>query len=373
MLLAASVKRFVLSAAFLAWALGAGGFVATANDEWNQTVEAAKKEGKVVVAIPASAKLRTQMHSAFAERFPGIELELVSGRGSKLAKRISDELEAGVRYFDVYVGGSSSLHKGLTVPGYTAVLADYMILDEVKDPKRWWAGHVYVDNANKYGYAFNAYQSKNFWYNTELLDPSKLNSFDDLLDPELKGRIGFYDPRRPGAGDSTWSFLWSVKGKEYLEKLLAQEPLIIGNQRALAEALAKGKVALTIGLTYYSFRPFVEAGLPVAPLPKEFEEGTYISGGSGNLAVLKDPPHPNATKVFVNWMLGPEGQQIFTNAMGQPSRRFDVDTSAAAEIGYLPAKDAIAVEQYDKLQNQSEDKLTNVRAPASKLAKEMIR
>lgn len=353
--------------------LGLGSSVFAAQDEWAKTVAAAKKEGKVVVAIPPSATLRKEMQKKFTERFPGIELEVVPSRGSKAVKRIGDERKAGVRYFDVYVGGSSSLFRGLVKPGYADVVEDYMILDEVKDPKRWFAGHVYVDNAKKYGYTFNGYQSKNFWYNTELLDPSGLVSFDDLLDPKLKGKIGFYDPRKPGAGSSTWSYLWTIKGEDYLRKLLAQEPLIIRSQRALAEALAKGKVSLTIGLTYYAFRPFVDAGLPIKPLPKHFKEGTYVTGGSGNLAVLKDPPHPNATKVFVNWMLGPEGQQIFTNAMGQPSRRLDVDTSGAAKIGYFPAKEFLTVEEFHKYENQTEDKLKNIRIPARKLAKKMVK
>jgi len=361
MVLQRVVRRAVLFAIWTMFASSVGPGAFAAQDEWAKTVEAAKKEGKVVVAIPPSAKLRKQMQKKFTERFPGIELEVVSSRGSKAVKRIGDERKAGVRYFDVYVGGSSSLFTGLVKPGYADAVEDYMILDEVKDPKRWFAGHVYVDNAKKYGYTFNGYQSKNFWYNTELLDPSGLVAFDDLLDP------------KPGGGGSTWSYLWTVKGEDYLKKLLAQEPLIIGNQRALAEALAKGKVSLTIGMTYYSFRPFLEAGLPVKPLPKPFKEGTYVSGGSGNLAVLKDPPHPNATKVFVNWMLGPEGQQVFTSAMGQPSRRLDVDTSVALKIGYIPAKDALTVEEFRKYENQSEDKIKNIRIPARKLAKKMIK
>lgn len=366
-----SESVFLISAIGLL--LGLGSSLLAAEDEWAKTLAAARQEGKVVVATPPSAKLRKAMQKAFSERFPGIELEVVPGRGSKAVKRIGDERKAGIRYFDAYVGGSSSLATGLVKPGYADVVEDYMILANVKDPKQWFAGHVYVDNAKKYGYAFNGYQSKNFWYNTELLDPAGLDSFDDLLDPKFKGKMGFYDPRKPGAGGSTWSYLWDVKGEDYLKKLLAQEPLIVGNQRSLAEALSKGKLLLTIGLTYYSYRPFVDAGLPVKPLPKPFKEGTYVTGGSGNLAVLKDPPHPNATKVFVNWLLGPEGQKIFTDAMGQPTRRLDVDTSKAEKIGYLPAKDSLTVEQFYEYENQSEDKLKNIRIPARKLAKKMLK
>lgn len=373
MVLKCLVKKGVLFLSALGLLLVVGSGVHGAEDEWAKTVEAAKKEGKVVVAIPPSAKLRQNMQAKFTERFPGIELEVVPSRGSKIVRRIGDERKAGVRYFDVYVGGSGSLFRGLVKPGYADVVEDYMILDEVKDPKRWFAGHVYLDNAKKYGYSFNGFQSKNFWYNTELLDPSGFVSYDDLLDPKLKGKMGFYDPRKPGAGGVTWSYLWKVKGEDYLKKLMAQEPLIVSNQRSLAEALAKGKVQLTIGLTYYSFRPFLDVGLPVKPLPKAFKEGTYVSAGSGNLAVIKDPPHPNATKVFVNWMLGPEGQQVFTSSMGQPSRRLDVDTSKTAKIGYIPAKDALTVEEFYNYENQSEDKLEKIRRPARKVAKKLVK
>ena len=98
-----------------------------------------------------------------------------------------------------------------------------------------------------------------------------------------------------------------------------------------------------------------------------------ISGGSGNLAIIKKPPHPNATRVFVNWLLGKEGQEVFTNAMGQPTRRLDVDTSFALKIGYLAAKDGISVEDYKKFENQSEEKLLKVRIPARKFAKKLLK
>jgi ABC-type Fe3+ transport system substrate-binding protein len=158
------------------------------------------------------------------------------------------------------------------------------------------------------------------------VDPKELRSFDDLLDPKWKGKIGFYDPRRPGAGSATWSFMWDIKGVKYLKRLLEQDIQVTRNRRVLAESLAKGKLSIIIGLTYYSFRQFVTAGLPIKPLPT-FKEGTYISGGSGNLAIIKNPPHPNAAKVFVNWLLGKEGQEVFTNAMGQPTRRLGGFTS----------------------------------------------
>ena len=81
------------------------------------------------------------------------------------------------------------------------------------------------------------------------------------------------------------------------------------DRRQLADGLAKGKIALTIGLTYYTFLPFIKAGLPVKTLP-DVKEGTYASCGSSALSVVKSSPHPNATKVFTNPLLGKEARSF---------------------------------------------------------------
>ena len=59
----------------------------------------------------------------------------------------------------------------------------------------------------------------------------------------------------------------------------------------LAEILAKGNVAIVLGLSYYSYAPFIKAGLPVARLPVP-KEGLYVAGGSGHLVALKMRPIP---------------------------------------------------------------------------------
>jgi iron(III) transport system substrate-binding protein len=143
-----------------------------------------------------------------------------------------------------------------------------------------------------------------------------VRSYDDLLNAKWKGKIGILDPRSPGAGTATWAFFLKTKGEDYLRKLGAQEMFLSRDQRQLADSLAKGKIALTIGLTYYTFLPFIKAGLPVKPLP-DMKEGTYTSCGSSALSVVKGSPHPNAAKVFVNWLLGKEGQELYGKAMGR--------------------------------------------------------
>jgi iron(III) transport system substrate-binding protein len=340
---------------------------AFSQSEWERTVAAAKREGTVVVSIPTSAELRQQMEAAFHKRFEGIKLELVATRGSTGITRIVEEKRAGLHYFDLHIGGTSSIVTGLLRAEILEPVLPWMILPEVRDPKNWWAGHVWADNAQRFIYVFLGYMTETIWYNSDLAKPEEVTSYDDLLQPKWKGKVVILDPRTQGSGESMWAFLWRIKGEGYLRKLAAQEMIVGRNLRQLAETVARGKASLSIGVSYYSYQPFIKAGLPIKTLPVP-KEGIYASSGSGNLAILRNAPHPNATKVFVNWLLSKEGQTIFTNAMGQPTRRFDVDTQWTREIGHIAGKEILTPARFHELQNQSEEVVVKFREPASNLA-----
>ena len=338
--------------------------------EWEKIVELAKKEGKVVVSLPASTELRAAIERTFEKRY-GIDVEPLVGRASAVVRKMVDESKAGVRYVDVHMGGSESVITGMLPEGILEPIEPLMLLPEVKDPKQWWAGHVWVDNAKRFVYSTLAYQTENLWINSQMMKADEVRSFDDLLDERLKDRIGMLDPRTAGSGASTWSYLREIKGEDYLKRLVGQKLALSRDQRVLAEILAKGKLALVVGLTYYSYAPFVKAGLPVAPLPTP-KEGVYVSGGSGHLVVLKNAPHPNAARLFVNWFLSREGQEVYTRAMHQATRRMDVDVKWLREVGVTAAKDALTVDQYYKRENQSEDKINRLREPAAALARKLL-
>ena len=338
--------------------------------EWDRTVELAKKEGKVVVSIPASNELRAAVENYFEKRY-GIDVEPVVGRASTLVRKMIDEAKAGVRYMDLHMGGSESIVTGLLPEAVLDPVEPYMVLPEVKDPKQWWGGHIWIDNTKRFIYGSSAHQTVSLWFNSQLMKANEVRSFDDLLDEKLKGKIGFLDPRTPGSGASMGSYLREIKGEDYLRRLVGQKLALSRDQRVLAELLAKGQLALAIGLTYYSYAPFVKAGLPVEPLavPKE---GLYVSGGSGHLVVLKNAAHPNASKIFVNWFLSREGQEVYTRAMHQATRRLDVDTKFLRDFGVLPVKDNLNIEQYYKRENQSEEKINRLREPAAALARKLL-
>ena len=115
----------------------------------------------------------------------------------------------------------------------------------------------------------------------------------------------------------------------------------------------------------------MKAGLPIKPAPIT-KEGLPASNAFGVLGVIKDPPHVNATKVFVNWFLGREGQDWYSRIMQNGTRRLDVNTKWLKDLGISAAKDALTVQEYHRVRNHLEDKYINVRVPAGKFAETIL-
>ncbi len=338
--------------------------------DWDKIVEAAKKEGKVVASSPPSSELRKGMEIAFTRRY-GIGVEFVPARGGAIVQRMVSEAKSGVHYFDLHIGGTESVVSAMLPENILEPVEPFFILPEVKDPKQWWGGHIWVDNAKRYIYNFVAYQTVSLWSNPNEYKPAEFDSFDDLLNPKLRGRIGISDPRTPGSGSSMWSHMNYIKGEEYLKKFVGQKLFVTRDLRLLAENLAKGKIAVTSGIGYSEFQPFIKANLPVTPLPVP-KEGLYASGGYGHLVILKNQPHPNATRVFVNWLLGRDGQEIFARGMGVGTRRLEIDTKWLKEYGVIAAKDGLTIEQFYKMENQSEEKVYKIREPGAAVARKLL-
>lgn len=338
--------------------------------EWERVQAAARKEGKLVVAVPPDSALRRTLEPMFKRRY-GIELELVLGRGALIAGRIADEYRAGVRYFDLFFTTVDNMAERLMPMGAIEAYEPAWILPEVKDPKNWWGGHIWNDKAKRYAYSASAYMLDNVWYNADLVKPDEVRSFDDLLNPKWKGKIGFLDPRLGGAGVGIWGFLWANKGEEFLKKLVQQQQLVISEDRIQAESLARGKLAIAIGPTHYRFAQFIKAGInlkPFAPL----KEGSYAAVGVGAPVLIKNSPSPNAAKVFINWFMSKEGQDVWGRVHGHATRRVDVETRSMEQIGVRAAKDFLTIQEFHKYENQSEEKVQTVRAPSREFARKVL-
>ena len=363
------VLIFALALSLVTSAFGTDAF---AQEDWAKIVEAAKQEGKVVAGGPPTAVLRKQYKDTFEKRF-GIELELISAPGPRNANRAIAEFKAGVGYFDVLHGGSGTLEP-LLYGEMLAPFPDQMILPEVKDPKQWWGGHLWEDNikTNRYIYSFIADFSTPPYYNADIVKAEELSSYDDLLDPKWRGKIGFFEPRVPSAGQGLWAFLMKVKGKDYLKKLADQKLFISRDGKQLADALAKGNIVVALGMSQRFIDPFTKAGINLKQL-KTIKEGIGGSNGFGTVAVMKNAPHKNAAKVYVNWLLTKEGQDLYGRALTQGTRRLDVDTKWLEKFDSEAAKDKMTPEEFEKIRFYGEDIIKNWRNPGGKYAKEILK
>ena len=93
------------------------------------------------------------------------------------------------------------------------------------------------------------------------------------------------------------------------------------------------------------------------------------SSGGYAIGILKNAPHPNAAKVFVNWLLSKEGQEVWGQAMHDGTRRVDVDTKWLAQHDVVAAKDDLTVQEYHKFRNHLEDYCVKVEGRRRNLAK----
>jgi len=119
----------------------------TRTSEWNKLREAAKKEGKIVIAIPPAAELRKEMEIAVKQKL-GLEAEFVPNPGPRNASRIAAEQKAGVRYFDALIVGTGTA-VGLAHGGMLEPIEPFLTLPEVKDPKKWWGGHIWEQSKHQ--------------------------------------------------------------------------------------------------------------------------------------------------------------------------------------------------------------------------------
>ena len=102
-------------------------------------------------------------------------------------------------------------------------------------------------------------------------------------------------------------------------------------------------------------------------------EGLPASNGFGIVGIIKNPPHPNGVKLFVNWLLSKEEQDFYGKVMRASTRRLDVDTKWLVEYGTQAAKDVLTLEEYNRVRNHLEDKYTKVRVPGANFAEQILK
>ncbi len=292
--------------------------------DWEKTLDAAKKEGKVHIYSVASSAVRVALSKAFAAKY-GITLEFVTARGSELVEKLSAERRANIYLADLYIGGSTTPTTEFKPKGFLDPLKPLLVLPEVTDSKAWYGGGLYFgDKERKYIACPILTASNNYLsVNTASVKPGEVKSYKDLLNPKWKGKIIINDPTIAGAG-SRWfaTVADQFTGLEYMRDLVKQEPVLTRDQRLQVETLARGKYAIAIGVQPDLQAEFVKLGAPIKTVIPE--EGAWLGGGPGLISYFNRAPHPNAAKIFVNWFLSKEGQTLYSKTAQAESARLDV-------------------------------------------------
>lgn len=304
-------------------------YAAGEKDEWAKAVSAAKKEGNVVVFGPPGRNRRKALVGAFQQDFPEIKVKYLAGSGRKTSPRLLAERKAGKFTADIHIGGTTTIVKLLKPAGALDPIQPNLILSEVTDPSRWFKNKLwYSDFEEKYNFMFQGSVSSLIAYNTKLVDSKEITSYKDLLKPKWKGKIISADVRRPGPGGGQSRFLYATKdlGPEFLKKLFSETEITLSlDRRQIVDWLAQGKFALNIFASSIHVERAVDQGLPVGIILQEnLKEGAPMTAGWGTVVVLNRAPHPNAAKVYLNWLLSRKGQMAWQKFAGAASLRTDI-------------------------------------------------
>ncbi len=301
--------------------------------EWEKSLAAAKRDGEVRLWGDQEIT-HPDIIAAFTKQYPFIKAVTVTGRVGDLMPRIIAERRAGRFLADLYSGGLGGrafydfMRSGVLDP-----LKPALILPEVTDGSKWLNGeHHYADDEKQFVFMYEgSVAGVGLHYNTTVVELKEFKSYWDLLKPKWRGKILLFE--RPGTGSpSIVRFYHNPQlGPDFLRRLLTEMDLVLSqDRRQSSDWLASGKYPICIdcGDTDRAKKQ----GLPVDEFPHENlkEAGNEIStSGNSGLALINNAPHPNAARIFINWFLSREGQNVWQDAMNikvnEPSDSMRVD------------------------------------------------
>ena len=287
-------------------------------EDWNKTLAEAKREGQVNVYLSYDVLL-----PHFQKEYPEIKAVAVVGRGNDLTQRLISERRAEKYLADVISTGprnSDFYHAKIYDP-----LRPALILPEVLDQSKWWMGkHLYADPNQELALIYlGVIQGGSVSYNTKLVNATEFKSLWDILNPRWKGKIEARDIRTPGPGSGAMRFFYHNPqlGPNFVRRLFAEmDVTLFRDFRQGADGLASGKFAICIGCV--EIADLQQKGLPVGNLGV-MKGGAGIVSNSGTVGLVNRAPHPNAAKVFINWLLSRKGQIALQNELANTDDAVD--------------------------------------------------
>ena len=293
--------------------------------EWDRIMSGARKEGSVIVFSSAGPELRANLAPTLESKY-GIQMTLITARGGEISERLVRERRSGIFLADIYLGGATTSITSLKPAKVFDPIEPQIILPEVLDPKAWYkeGGIPFIDK-ERYILQTNATPIGILVINLDYTKPEDIKSYRDLLNPRFKGKIVLNDPTVAGAGGKFFGLVGSkIMGFDFMKELANQEPEINRDERLQTEWLARGKVLVLIGPASGIVTEFQKAGIPLRfHTPSE---GSYLASGYGTMSLINQATHPNAARLFINWVLTREGSTLLSKSFGFQSARIDVPT-----------------------------------------------
>jgi iron(III) transport system substrate-binding protein len=297
----------LLACVLASWANASAADEAKSENDWWRVVEAAKKEGQLTIYISGYEAVLP----FFEKEFPEIKLTAVTARGNQLGQRLLSERRAEKHLADVVSSGANPNYQVFYPAKALAPIRAALILPEVVDQTKWYLNkHQYSDPESQY--VFNYIGSATYGavnYNSKLVDSKEFKSYWDLLNPKWKGKIEVRDIREagPGAGNTRFFYYHSELGPPFIRKLFGEmDATLFRDFRQGPDWLATGKFSICF---FCDVDVLKQQGLPVDTFgPRVFKEGGGLVQQFGTLSLVDRAPHPNAAKVFINWLLSRRGQ-----------------------------------------------------------------
>jgi iron(III) transport system substrate-binding protein len=283
---------------FLIWTAAAVG------QTHEQLIAGAKKEGKLVVYASATAPQLQMYFAVFNKRYPFIKTEYFRTGKQKLVSKILFEEQAKQRIADVIhtsVIETNILKRRGVLSKYVPLEAS-VLPSQYKDPEGFWT---------------SAYASGTLLgYNSKQVKRAEVpKNYDELLNPRWKNSIAI------DSNKIEWfAMLLKLKGRAYMEKLAALNPTVRDGNTLVLQLLAAGEFPVSAGVYEYSIEDLKTKGAPVDWIGLE-PVITYTVASS----LPAQPNNPNSAKLFIEWLLSKEGQEVI-NQYGRVPIRDDVES-----------------------------------------------
>jgi iron(III) transport system substrate-binding protein len=259
-----------------------------------QVYAAAKKEGAVVHYCTLPQAYCEDIGKRF-EKQTGIKADITRMPSGSQYSRLMQEHQAGLKVTDVFEIALVAAAVEMKTKG---MLEPYLPRDAVKiDSKHRDRDRMY--NEYYVNVQFIAYNPK------QISAAEAPKRWKDIYDPKWKGKLTISHPKFSGI-TIDWQLLQAkLFGWDFLQKLKANDPIVVRSSAEAIPLLVNGERPLNA----QSYSDAVwEAKLKGEPIEIVYpEEGVVVSHDYAG--ILKSAPHPNAAKVFVDYLFSQENGQ----------------------------------------------------------------